>query len=104
MMWIIAEVLVPYLLGAEKCYKLSNLIKDYSNTMLPKLTDRQTTLPKMVAYVWKKNESRFPGYLSNFMVNRDKTTLSIRRTLASYKGSIISIHNTIKCLHVRECV
>lgn len=51
MMWIIAEVLVPYLLGAEKCYKLSNLIKDYSNTMLPKLTDRQTTLPKMVAYV-----------------------------------------------------
>lgn len=52
----------------------------------------------------EKNESHFPGYLSNFMVNRDKTTLSIKRTLASYKGSIIFIHNTIKCLHVREYV
>lgn len=51
MMWIIAEVLVLYLLGAEKCYKLSNLIKGYTNTMLPKLIDGQTTLPKMVAYV-----------------------------------------------------
>lgn len=25
--------------------------KGYTNTMLPKLIDRQTTLPKMVAYV-----------------------------------------------------
>jgi hypothetical protein len=55
MMWIIAEVLVPYLLGAEKCYKLSNLIKDYSNTMqTDRWTDRQLLQKWWFMYEKKK--------------------------------------------------
>lgn len=80
------------MLGAEKCYRLSNLIKDYSNTKPPKQTDRQTALPKVVVFVWKTMR-HFPGYLSKSTVNRVKTTLSIMRTLASYKGSAIFFHN-----------
>lgn len=65
MMWIIAEVLVLYLLGAEKCYKISNLIKDYSNTMPPKQTDIHTDrqLFQKWWFMYEKNERRFPGYL-----------------------------------------
>lgn len=43
MIWMIAEILVLYLLEAEKCYKLSNLIKDYSNTIpLNRQTDNSS--------------------------------------------------------------
>lgn len=95
MMWIIAEVLVPYLLGAEKCYKLSNLIKDYSNTMqTDRWTDRQLLQKWWFMYEKKREAFSWLFNLSNFTVNRDKTTLSIKRTLASYIGSVIFIHNT----------
>lgn len=57
-------------------------------------TDRQTTLPKVVVvYVWEKKRGVFLVNLSNSTVNRDKTTLSIKRTLVFNKGSIFFFHN-----------